>query len=75
MPGSLSAGNACASNLLVQADNAIALEALRDPRPGACAASTSILHNNNERYAHYDDTLSHEDWLQEIEGRPVPPPA
>jgi adenine-specific DNA-methyltransferase len=66
----LSYGDRDAQNLLLQGENLAVLQALLPVFRGSVrCVYIDPPYNNNERYAHYDDYLSHEEWLSEIEPR------
>jgi adenine-specific DNA-methyltransferase len=63
-------GESRTENLLLQGENLAVLEALTPKLRGSVrCAYIDPPYNNNERYAHYDDALSHDAWLSEIEPR------
>jgi adenine-specific DNA-methyltransferase len=63
-------GDYDAENLLLHGDNLAILAAVRTTLAGSVrCVYIDPPYNNSERYAHYDDHLSHDEWLTVIEPR------
>lgn len=66
----LSYGLDRSANVLIQGENARALEILRPKLEGQLkCAYLDPPYNNRDRYEHYDDAVSHDRWLSSLEVR------
>ena len=63
----LSYGNSVTDNVLIHGDNLCALRSLQDGLAGKVrCVYIDPPYNNQERYRHYEDSCSHEEWLKKI---------
>lgn len=68
----LSYGGCDTGNMIVQGDNLDVLEALAQVASGQVRCIyIDPPYNNRERYTHYSDDLSHEEWLKNVTSRLV----